>query len=448
MPPVVSTAAPTVCPSCRADLRDSADMRDSEVERTGVRECPFCGADLGEIEVTSGGEGSAHRAGAGLPPLPAKSRTAVVDSSTEGLVLAIDAAGWRASSIIFFAVLWNGVSWTVGIVFTFVGAKEMGAEALFPVGMSLLFIGIGAGLAVWAVRAAFERTLVLIEKDRAAVQKILFGRRTTKSASLRPDSVARLEEAYKQNDVPVHRVVVTGDGDRLSFGTPLSAEEKTWLVNSINARIAPQLPTELPGKNDSLRELAEQGRNAAPLAPSELPADSPVSLEEEMDRIRVSVAAVPGGIARTVSAAAVSAPLFGTLAMIGLWSRDLFGGNGPGVLGILRLLPAMAFLAALVAALSFVFRGRVTTTVDAEGVSVRWHLGRFGKSVAVPLDAVQKVTVGPENRSETFGSHVAVVVARREVLPMTTFHDVRTDREVAGLVRWQLERLGRRLADD
>jgi hypothetical protein len=61
----------------------------------------------------------------------------------------------------------------------------------------------------------------------------------------------------------------------------------------------------------------------------------------------------------------------------------------------------------------------------------------------LPTQAVDKVAVLASGETVR---HLAFVGGGTTTIPLTTFHDRATDEEVAGLVRWQLERLGQTLS--
>ncbi len=57
----------------------------------------------------------------------------IIEQSAERLLLAVEAAGRGAVTIVVFAVLWNAISWTMAIVFF--GAAhsgKWGRSASFP----------------------------------------------------------------------------------------------------------------------------------------------------------------------------------------------------------------------------------------------------------------------------------------------------------------------------
>ncbi len=115
----------------------------------------------------------------------------------------------------------------------------MGPVSIVPFLGIGLFLVIGVILAGWAVKSTFGRAFVLIERERASVQTMLFGWKRTKSVELGPASIAELEEGYKQNDVPVYRVKIAGPNGAVRFGLALPHADKLWAVETINRVIAP-----------------------------------------------------------------------------------------------------------------------------------------------------------------------------------------------------------------
>ncbi len=121
-----------------------------------------------------------------------------------------------------------------------------------------------------------------------------------------------------------------------------------------------------------------------------------------------------------------------------VWSVGFREGGIAGF--VVFLLPFCLVLILQVAACVAIFRGRITVRVDAQKILVRWHVGPVGPSKSLPTGAVDKVAVIASGEAMR---HLAVVGGETTTIPLTTFHDRSTDEDVAGLVRWQLERLGR-----
>ncbi|MBA3313043.1 MAG: hypothetical protein H0T47_07115 [Planctomycetaceae bacterium] len=164
--------------------------------------------------------------------------------------------------------------------------------------------------------------------------------------------------------------------------------------------------------------------------------------------LRLSVPVLPPGMLLLVAAAVLLSGLVTTIWYGELWAATRQVMNGGGGLRPLWQVPEALVAAALLAAILFAFRGRITTTVEPERLSVRWHLGPFGKTFILPNGAIQRVVVAKDGRPLAFGRPVVLVASRRSLLPLTTCHDVMTACEVAGLVRWGLDRSGWRPADD
>src|SRR5690606_7559307 len=208
------------CPFCQSVLADVAFRDATTAYSTTIdeprRESPF----RATTSVADGGASS-------NPPVG--SRITIVEQTPDHLILVIEAAGWRAKSIIFLAVVWNAVSWIVAG--TIVGSEGFDqADATLPIFflMILLFIAIGLAFAMWAIHLAFARTLILLEHDRVVVQTILFGYKRRKSIDLVATSCARLEVSHEENDRPVYRVAITGPNGKATFGTALSNQDKDW----------------------------------------------------------------------------------------------------------------------------------------------------------------------------------------------------------------------------
>src|SRR5262249_31312531 len=140
-----------------------------------------------------------------------------------------------------FAIIWNSFIGFFFAVLLLAGAKGNGPPWQMMAFLSV-FLAVGIGLAYFAIKMKFERTLLFIERDRAALRKTLFGRTKTQEVELEKGSVAALALSYEQNDQPVYAVTLNGVGKVLRFGTALSDPEKEWVVDRVNEVIGARDP--------------------------------------------------------------------------------------------------------------------------------------------------------------------------------------------------------------
>lgn len=224
----MSDSGRLTCPGCEAVL-------DPEVLRqSSTAECPFCGQPLGDhaLDVPESAGGPPE---SGAPPTRGKG-VQVIESTPERLVLFVPAGTQGAGGLGCFAILWNGfmVFCSTIAVSAWLGQARMnGSPLMFVLAFSLFWL-VGLGLAAAAIRMKYERTLLLVTRDRAVMQKNLWGWKRKSEVTLDSDPVAELVESYSQNDVPVYRIEVGGSGKRLRFGTGLAEEEKNRTVDLIN----------------------------------------------------------------------------------------------------------------------------------------------------------------------------------------------------------------------
>lgn len=420
-----------VCPACEASISWT------EASRSDPPACPFCGANVEEMEFSSiedSETGDSAEDGSTLQATPTKIQ--VVEESPDRLLLAIDAAGRGAISIVVMALLWNAISWTAAAALVGTGAfGQMGPIGIIPFLGLGLFLAIGALLIGWAINASFSRAFVLVEKDHASLQTILFGWKRIKTVEIGVASIAELEEAYKQNDVPVYRVKITGPNGAIRFGTALPHAEKLWAVKTVNQFLSP--PGEVPSASQPLSSFEavwQSSENAAPIEPMSLSAASLVHISDlSDDRLGFSFPLLP----KRVRFVWVSVVFLGLSLMVGfVWSAG-FGDHGGA--SVVFLMPVFLVLLFQLIACAAIFRGRITVRVDAEKVLVRWHLGPIGPSKSLPTPSVDKVAVVASGQAMR---HQAMVGSGATMIPLTTLHDRTTDEEAAGLIRWQLERLG------
>jgi len=461
------------CPQCHAAIHPDL------IETTGRAECPFCGADLAElglpqpapaaaISETQAGElsGADARLSRALPALPEKSRITIAEATDERLVIYIPGGGKPAMSLGCFAIAWNGFM----CVFTppwFIGMFQAGnnGPGLFIIPFLGIFWAVGLGMAWFAVKMRFERTFLLLDRDRLVVQRVLFNRKRTIETALTPASRAALVESYKQNDQPVYHIEVPGKDRAAKFGTALSDAEKDWVVDRINEFLAVEKPAA------AQTGMAEHGA-AIPTAPSDHydrlePADladgSQVHIDEDSaDLLQFHY---PAG------STSPNRWLLGLFMVLfsGGWFSLLFTLAGT----ILRKAPIAVAIVVAVFLIPFVvagllllgigilaIAGQVTVRLTREKLSCRWHVGPLGYSKRLATEAIDGVRIesvgtprqnprvrGAKGSTQT-GSPIACVVhARSRTMWLTLMQDKRAAREIASLIRTRLEDTGHVLSD-
>src|SRR5262249_4502898 len=153
----------------------------------------------------------------------------VVESTNGRLVFYIAPGGKTASFLGWFSAVWCAFT---GIITATAlgGAFQAPANGHF---MALPVLGIfwavGIGMACFWLKMKYERTFLLIERERLVLQRVLFGRKRVDEMLLTPTSRAELVESYQQNDEPVYRIEVQGLQRTAKFGMSLSDEDKDWI---------------------------------------------------------------------------------------------------------------------------------------------------------------------------------------------------------------------------
>lgn len=470
------------CPKCHAAIEPDL------LETTGRAECPFCGADLSSLnlpapsaaplgEERSGELAASTSAGItrDLPPLPEKSLIRIVESTPERLVLFIPGGGKQATGLGCFALFWN----LFMCLFTppwFIGAfqgKGDGPPMLVMIPFLGLFWAVGLGMAYFWFRMKYQRTFLLLDRDRLAVQTVLLNRKKLVETLLTPESRAELVESYQQNDVPVYRIEVKGSNAAAKFGTALDQPEKDWICDRINeflgversgdepssAATKVQANLVFPSSCDKCGaplpaepvygvlvcpHCGATHRGAAPvsvpptdepaveesyepLRPEDLPTDSLITIDENTrETLRLHYSAAGNSVLRWVI------PLF-TLPFALAWYAGIFGFMGIGGLGavgfgqggfgnaiggwiffIVVLLFMIPFVLAGLIPLGiglFAARGRITTTLTAEKLTARWHLGPLGYSRSLPVSEITSLRL--ETGEDFQRRNPRVALARR-----------------------------------
>ena len=162
----------------------------------------------------------------------------VVKSSADQLVIAVPPGGKKARGLGCFGFIWMAIVVPVSSVFILTDDADWdggNAPSLFVlIPFFGLFWAVGIGMIIAWVRMRFTKLFLSVEREQFAIQKTLFGRKKLKKIQLDEKSHAKLIESYSENDVPVYAIQMEGIGQPENFATGLSYEEKRWLANTIN----------------------------------------------------------------------------------------------------------------------------------------------------------------------------------------------------------------------
>lgn len=506
-----------VCPQCRAAI--NPDLVDDD----GRVECPFCNNEWSLLELpqspcetffsesaTGATLSDATSLAKSLPALPPGSQIKVVEATDDRLVLYVPGGGKQARGLGCFAIFWNGFM----CLFTpmmLVGVLQGGGNDAPPVLGLVAFLGlfwaVGLGMAWFAVKFKYERTFLLVDRDRLVVQRVLFSRKRIEATDLEADSRAALVESYQQNDNPVYRVEVQGTNRAAKFGTSLGDPEKDWLVDRLNDFLgrggawALETPPTAAERAAAITAIPRSCRHCgAPLTgdlvkgavtcthcggvfraavtrpadalpvvpleqllPAELPPESPLHVDEDSsDVLQLHYLLASGSAARWL------VPLI-TLPFSLAWYWAVFAFLGGAwqapflPVRIVAIVFSIPFL--LVGLLPFaaglvMLRGRTTIKFTPETLACRWHAGWIGYSRSIGTAAIDEIRVqaiAPAQQNPRVRSarqikaapewKVCVARAGGRRLYLSLFLDETTSRQIAALLRTRLEDWGHVLAD-
>ncbi len=473
------------CPQCHAEIH--ADL----IETTGRAECPFCGADLSSLglpeameqSITPGTEFVPSTEPAGerreLPAVPSKSGIRIVESSAERIVLYIPGGGAAARGIGCFAFFWNTfmVVFTLAMVFGGIqGGNQNGLSILGVAAFLSLFWAVGLGMAWFWMRMKFERTFLLVERQRLVLQKVLFSRKRVDETVLTRESRAELVESYQQNEQPVYRIEVQGQERAVKFGTSLSDAEKDWLVDRLNDFLATGAAANSNDDAPPVSSDSTDGGNRAmglaePPLPSiagmrltaaDLPPESAIRIVlDSPGELRFCLAAAQN---RTAKWCVAGFCLLFSMIWYGFTVGDLLKNlNEPaGPFAWFQILFLVPFLVVGLFPLGFglmALFGVITVHLTHETLSCRWSLGPIGWTKRLPTAAISQVRVelGDNRNSRTrqtgrtrqnqAAQLACIVWAGDKRIPLTLLHDDEVMVQVATLVRTKLIDMGYKLRD-
>jgi hypothetical protein len=181
-----------------------------------------------------------------IPSLPAQSRIELVELTDERLVLDIHPGNERTARM--------GWGVLVGVIFVcylsphvFAHFQRGQVPDLSRLKFYLYFGGCWVivvwGVAYW-VRLQFECTRLLIEHDRIAVERVLFGWTRSEEVTFATAPCALKLESFRGKFFPNDLVGIVGQNVRVTFGRMLTDTEKGWLIARINIFLRAGEPSE------------------------------------------------------------------------------------------------------------------------------------------------------------------------------------------------------------
>ena len=441
----------------------------------------------------------------GAPPL--SSRIQLIEASSSRLVLLIPRGGKRARSIGCFAVAWLAITGTVSGAFLFaaMGGAEWDGDPP-PVWALLLFfslfwaVGLGMGFA-W-LKMTFTRTYLALEPHQLATQRHFLGRKSTRILALNDNSSAELRSSYSENDQPVYHVAVDGADDSEKFGTALSYDEKEWIARTINQFLGHEVfdsssapdyceecGTQLPASenrrvcpecgwvfhpDEAAHSSGDQqtgagdplqfGEVVPDLEPGELPADSIIRIDENRTE-SLQLSWPPGIPVKLKLFLGLFMGVFCTIwfgVIIGMWVAALH--DGLEAFDLVFLLFSVPFIVVGMVPLGiflFILIGRVQISVDQRHLMGRLGVGPLGYRKKVSTESVKSISLTVSDEDEehghrfsaakaaaAFGKRLCMVHSTEGNLPLTMGSDEALDRQMCGLLRHQMHRMGYTLEDD
>ncbi len=506
------------CPECRAEIKPDL------VDDAGRVECPFCRhswallelpqakCDAEEIQTDTGVTRSLPgiTSKIPLPALPAGSQIRVVEATEDRFVLYIPGGGKSATGLGCFAVAWNGAMClftTVVLAGTIWGKGNDAPSMLGGLAILALFWAVGLGIALFWIKMKYERTFLLVDRDRLVIQRVLFNRKRFNETRLTSDSRAALVESYQQNDSPVYRIEVPGSLGAAKLGTALADSEKDWLVDRINdflgrggawalesppsaqerAAAITNLPVSCKNCGAPLsgelvrgavtcshcgavfRSVVTRPEGSLPVAvveklvPADLPPDGPIEIDEDSpDVLQFHYAAGSSSPWRWL------VPLI-TVPFSLAWFCGIFSFLGAAwqfpmlPIKILFIAFSIPFLIVGFVPLAIgviAVRGRTTVRLTPETLQCRWHAGWLGYSRSLATDAIDRIGLetlatsgqnprvrGARQVSGPAAGKVCVARAAGKSLYLSLLLDEKVSQQVTALLRTRLEDGGHVLAD-
>jgi hypothetical protein len=171
----------------------------------------------------------------GLRELPRGSRIRVVEASSQRLVLYVPSGGRMGQALLYTALLFLVLA-VLGSVWA-AGQIQQGVPPDRFLKIGIMIWAAVVFLACLAIKASFERTFLMLARDRIVVQRVLLGYTRKAITELAGNSRAELIEPGKHG-ASLDGVQVPGKSGIAKFGNINSTAENGWLVERINEFLA------------------------------------------------------------------------------------------------------------------------------------------------------------------------------------------------------------------
>ena len=346
------------------------------------------------------------------------------------MVFAIPAGGPKTRPLGMMALVWNGfMGWAVGFILVF--STEMPLVLVFLPFLTL-FLLVGLYLAGSWIFMKLTRTNVLLTQNELAVQRILWFHKQIDQTAIDENTDARLIESYSQNDKAAYRIEVDGVEQTAIFGTALSRDDKTWLVESINGFLG--RTTKPPIRSSDDKKETELPFDA--LSPSELSPDSEITATGAGEELTIQSPSTPvGPLATGFSALAWFTVVF--WAAIAIWQIAFVRGVTGLIAGVLLLICTLVPIAIVL----LLKRGTITVTINPREFVARVHVGVLGKRFHRPVQTAERITLSASGDNPSASSLSATIVQLGSSKLLAAWGTQSTCREVAGLIRHQFQTL-------
>lgn len=444
------------CPVCQATF-------DVDSDRPALPdECPFCGTDLTNLAAGLPPPTRAYRAPLGSESetpaprsLPADSKIVMLTPEPGQLIFQIPPGkGGAAGFLLFFGIFWLALTSIIAAIFAFAGNENPDPGSWMLIPFFGVFFLIGFGVLIGGMAMKYLQTMLLIERHRAVMQKSLFRYETYHEMPLGEGAHATLVESYRQNEQPVYAVAIVSGGKSFKFGTSLTDAEKCSLLGLINGHLGYEtIETVAEAKNPILAE----SKPAEEVAPGDLSPATLVRIEQQrVDELVMSFALIPSSAFTMFSRLVVAGMGVFAVAMA-IFVGFAFGRVGGGFPPIV-LIPFVMFFFLPFGVALLLLRVRVTIGINSEHVIHQIASGPFRRKKTRTAMSVTGVTIrshvvkSKSSRRRQTGSvtilwsYVTLDIGEQQNWlafgPEQPFC-----REVAGLLKYQLRRVGNRQVD-
>ncbi len=223
------------CPNCKHRFKPFADHEARTFTELSTIACPKCGKTFSFSESTDAQKSPQPDPDQPLSQPPGSRIERRPVSATE-LLFYVPASG-RWGFMLFFAIFWNLISWTVFLAFVF--GRHKGVVEIAPIFFSSLFPAIGIALAYVAIRGKYATHLLFLGPEFVRLQRALFRR---KNYDLPTAEIVHVKKAefYQQNYQPVYGIEIGAGRRKIRFGSALTELEKDWLCWEIRAFLREQ----------------------------------------------------------------------------------------------------------------------------------------------------------------------------------------------------------------